>query len=232
MIREQRYKEILKIVEKEEIISVDKLSTSLNIPLTSLRRYLKELEFRHKIIKTHGEVRSNKTSLIVEDYLDNKLIINVQAKQLIALKALKKIRPRTCIFLDSGSTAYYLAKILNPDLRLKIVTNSFLNVQELAKNDHKDIYLIGGKYDPVTSSILGYQAINDLKNYAFDASFIGINAIDDENNIYTTSDEHAQLKIQVIKNSNIAYGLVDKSKKHSRSFYKFASTSDLELIES
>lgn len=99
--------------------------------------------------------------MIVEDYLDNKLIINVQAKQLIALKALKKIRPRTCIFLDSGSTAYYLAKILNPDLRLKIVTNSFLNVQELAQNDHKDIYLIGGKYDPVTSSILGYQAIND-----------------------------------------------------------------------
>lgn len=35
MIREQRYKEILKIIEKEEIISVDKLSTSLNIPLTS-----------------------------------------------------------------------------------------------------------------------------------------------------------------------------------------------------
>ncbi|WP_269085652.1 hypothetical protein [Mycoplasma capricolum] len=107
----------------------------------------------------------------------------------------------------------------------------FLNVQELSKNNHKNIYLLGGKYQVVTSSILGYQAINDLKNYSFDLSFIGINAVDEQNNIYITSDDHAQLKIQVIKNSNKSYGLVDQSKKHSKSFYKFATNLELELIE-
>ncbi|UVO24734.1 hypothetical protein [Mycoplasma capricolum] len=40
------------------------------------------------------------------------------------LKLLKKIKPKTCIFLDSGSTTYYLAKILDPNLDLKNVTNS------------------------------------------------------------------------------------------------------------
>ncbi|WP_434329507.1 DeoR/GlpR family DNA-binding transcription regulator [Mycoplasma capricolum subsp. capricolum] len=231
MIKEQRYKEILKKLEINELLSLDFLSTDLNIPLTTLRRDLKELEQRHKVIRTHGGVQLNKSNLIVEDYLDNKINLNIQAKQQIAIKALKKIKPKTCIFLDSGSTTYYLAKILDPNLDLKIVTNSILNVQELSKNNHQNIYLLGGKYQMVTSSILGYQAVNDLKNYSFDLSFIGINAVDEQNNIYTTSDDHAQLKIQVIKNSNKSYGLVDQSKKHSKSFYKFATNLELELIE-
>ncbi|AJK51881.1 DeoR family transcriptional regulator [Mycoplasma capricolum] len=90
MIKEQRYKEILKKLEINELLSLDFLSTDLNIPLTTLRRDLKELEQRHKVIRTHGGVQLNKSNLIVEDYLDNKINLNIQAKQQIAIKALKK----------------------------------------------------------------------------------------------------------------------------------------------
>ncbi|CEA12336.1 DeoR family transcriptional regulator [Mycoplasma capricolum] len=90
MIKEQRYKEILKKLEINELLSLDFLSTDLNIPLTTLRRDLKGLEQRHKVIRTHGGVQLNKSNLIVEDYLDNKINLNIQAKQQIAIKALKK----------------------------------------------------------------------------------------------------------------------------------------------
>lgn len=230
MIKELRHSAILKYLKDRDVVVIEDISIQLDIPLTTLRRDLIELMNEGKIIKLHGGAKLPKNNFVDEDYLENKLKINVEAKQAIAQQALQKIKNNSTIFLDAGSNVYYLAKILDPKANLTIVTNSILNIQELAHLGHQKIYLLGGKFTNVTGAILGYEAIEAMQNYFFDMSFIGINAVDDEGNIYTTSSEHAQIKMEIIKHSSQTFGLVDESKLHSKSFYRFASIDEVELI--
>ncbi|QHX35947.1 DeoR family transcriptional regulator [Spiroplasma sp. TIUS-1] len=230
MIKEQRYDVIKEFLKGKGIVLVEKISIELTIPLTTLRRDLNGMDKLGIINKHHGGVELVESFIIPEEFFDHKVAINIKEKLEIAKKAISKIKRNESIFIDAGSNGYYIAKLLKPNLELTIVTNSIYNIQELSKNGHKNIYLLGGKFKVVTGAIVGYEAIEALKNYNFDKAFIGVNAVDKNNDIYTTSSEHAQIKIEIIKHSQKAYGLADSSKLNSKSFYKFANTRELELI--
>ncbi|ASZ08936.1 DeoR/GlpR transcriptional regulator [Mesoplasma chauliocola] len=228
MIKKQRQNNILNYLKGKKIVSIETLSNELLIPLTTLRRDLQDLETEEKIIKLHGGVEYKEPSFIYEDFFEKKIKDNVKEKEEIAKKAIKFINKNDSIFIDSGSNGYFIAKNLKAELNLQIVTNSIYNVLELIKKGHQNVYLLGGKFTNVTGAILGFEAIEALKNYNFDKAFLGINAVDEEGNIYTTSPEHAQIKVEVIKNSRESFGLADSSKFYRKSFYKFA---DKELIK-
>ncbi|ATZ21392.1 DeoR/GlpR family DNA-binding transcription regulator [Mesoplasma tabanidae] len=230
MIKKQRQTIILNFLKGKKIVAVETLSNELNIPLTTLRRDLTELEDLKKIVKLHGGVEYKEPSFIYEDFFEKKIKDNVKEKEAIAKEAIKKISKNDSIFIDSGSNGYFIAKNLKADLNLQIVTNSIYNILELVKHGHDNVYLLGGKFTNVTGAILGFEALEALKNYNFDKAFLGVNAVDANGNIYTTSPEHAQIKIEVIKNSRESYGLADSSKMDRKSFYKFADKETIKLI--
>ncbi|KAF5306452.1 hypothetical protein FQR65_LT18572 [Abscondita terminalis] len=214
MLKEVRLQKLLDYLkENADIVPIEKISLDLNIPLTTLRRDLQILEEKNDIIKSHGAVKYNDSNnLIYEDLLELKIETNVEEKKAIAKKAIELIQKNQTVFLDSGSSTYYIAEQLNPNLNLKIVTNSIYNVLSLRKRGHNSVYILGGQFKEVTGAILGYESILALKNYNFDVSFIGVNAIDNDGDIYTTSPEHGQIKIEIIKHSQKSYGLADSKK--------------------
>lgn len=230
MIKKERQTIILNFLKDKKIVTVDTLSNELNIPLTTLRRDLLQLEELNKIVKLHGGVEYKQPAFIYEDFFEKKIKDNVKEKEAIAKTAIKLIAKNDSIFIDSGSNGYFIAKHLKSDLNLQIVTNSIYNVLELVKQGHENVYLLGGKFTNVTGAILGFEALEALKNYNFDKAFLGINAVDEDGNIYTTSSEHAQVKIEVIKNSKESYGLADSSKMNRKSFYKFDEKELIKLI--
>ncbi|AAT75536.1 fru repressor [Mesoplasma florum L1] len=230
MIKKQRQSIILNFLKGKKIVAIETLSNELKIPLTTLRRDLAELEELKKIVKLHGGVEYKEPAFIYEDFFEKKIKDNVKEKETIAKEAIKKIKKNDSIFIDSGSNGYFIAKNLKADLNLQIVTNSIYNILELVKNGHDNVYLLGGKFTNVTGAILGFEALEALKNYNFDIAFLGVNAVDENGNIYTTSPEHAQVKIEVIKNSRESYGLADSSKLDRKSFYKFADKESIKLI--
>ncbi|AGY41252.1 Transcriptional repressor of the fructose operon, DeoR family [Mesoplasma florum W37] len=230
MIKKQRQSIILNFLKGKKIVAIETLSNELKIPLTTLRRDLAELEELKKIVKLHGGVEYKEPAFIYEDFFEKKIKDNVKEKETIAKEAIKKIKKNDSIFIDSGSNGYFVAKNLKADLNLQIVTNSIYNILELVKNGHDNVYLLGGKFTNVTGAILGFEALEALKNYNFDIAFLGVNAVDENGNIYTTSPEHAQVKIEVIKNSRESYGLADSSKLDRKSFYKFADKELIKLI--
>ena len=83
-------------------------------------------------------------------------------------------------------------------------------------------FIVGGKIKSKTSSTVGFSAIEFLKSFNFDYSFIGANAFNI--NGYSTPDpEEAMVKSQVIERSKAAYFLCDHSKLNKTSFINFAS---------
>src|SRR5699024_8201834 len=187
MIKEQRYELILEKLSNSMIQSLEKLSLDLNIPMTTLRRDLTDLESQGLVLKLRGGAKKVNNNIVIEEKFENKIEYNIEEKLRLAEKAVKLIKLNESVFLDTGSSTFYIAKLLDPKLNLTIVTNSIYNVQELAKNGHTNIYLLGGKFTSVTGAILGYEAIEALEKYFFDKSFLGVNAIDKNYDIFTTS---------------------------------------------
>ncbi|WP_339031157.1 DeoR/GlpR family DNA-binding transcription regulator [Spiroplasma endosymbiont of Cantharis nigra] len=230
MIREERLKLILDFVNEQDYCSNEKISKHLNIPFTTLRRDLTDLHNESKLKRVHGGAKTIREKSILEAFLDEKLLTNVDAKKNIAIKALACIKPFETIFLDAGSTTFFLAEILKPELNNKIYTNSIINAQILAKNGIKDINLLPGKLKISTRAICGVETITALSKYNFDLAFIGINAIDNEFNFFTTDEDEAEVKKIAIKNSQFSFGLADTSKNKSKSLVKFSDKSQIALI--
>lgn len=220
--------EIYSYIEQNGIVSVTNLEDILKVPRTTLLRYLNELVNDGKIIKTFGEVqirKSHKESLAFGRVNDNK-----KTKQTIALKAIEYIKDGDVIFLDAGSTTFYLAKLLsNKDIT--IYTNNLL-LTSLINEEYKPIInFLPGKVNKKTLAIASIQTLSALDELSFDKSFIGFNSlIDDE--LSTTNIEEATVKKNVIKRTKPinAYVLGRKSKSVERAKFKFASKNEVKII--
>ncbi|QGS51890.1 DeoR/GlpR family DNA-binding transcription regulator [Spiroplasma tabanidicola] len=230
MLREERLKIILDYVNSNGFCSNEDISKALGIPFSTLRRDLNDLQSEYKLKRVHGGAQSIVEKSILEESITSKLESNVEAKIIIAKKALNCIKPGETIFLDAGSSTYHLAKLIKPELRIRVYTNSIINAQTLANNGINEVYILPGKFKPTTNAICGVETIAAIKKYYFDVSFIGINAIDNEYNFYTTDDDEAEVKKLVIENSQFSFGLADKSKMKSKSFIKFSDKRKIALI--
>ncbi|WP_338985648.1 DeoR/GlpR family DNA-binding transcription regulator [Spiroplasma endosymbiont of Diplazon laetatorius] len=230
MIREERLRLILDYVNEQDYCSNEQISKHLNIPFTTLRRDLTDLHNESKLKRVHGGAKTIREKSILEAVLDEKLLTNIDAKKNIAKKALACIKPFETIFLDAGSTTFFLAELIKPEFNNKIYTNSIINAQILAKNGIKDINLLPGKLKISTVAICGVETIAALSKYNFDLAFLGINAVDNEYNFFTTDEDEAEVKRIAIRNSQFAFGLADTSKNNSKSLVKFSDKSQIALI--
>ncbi|PPE04139.1 DeoR/GlpR family DNA-binding transcription regulator [Williamsoniiplasma lucivorax] len=230
MLREERIKLILDFVNQKGYCTNELISKELGIPFTTLRRDLTDLHNESKLRRVHGGAATIKEKSILETNLHEKLALNIEAKRNIAQKALACIKPLETIFLDAGSSTYYLAELIKPEYNNKVYTNSIINAQILAKNAIRDIYLLPGKLKLSTGAICGIETIQALTKYNFDVAFLGINAIDSAFNFYTTDEDEAEIKRTAIKNSQFTFGLGDSSKMNSKSFVKFSDKKEIALI--
>ncbi|WP_338969754.1 DeoR/GlpR family DNA-binding transcription regulator [Spiroplasma endosymbiont of Labia minor] len=229
-MKAQRLDLITEFVNKHGYCSNELISENLNIPLTTLRRDLDELDKISKIIRIYGGAKSILNNVIYEQKLDEKLEKNITAKKNIAKKALDCIKENEIIFIDAGSTTLQLAKLIKPNLNLKIYTNSIENAIQLSKNNVNNINLIPGRLKNATGSIVGVDAISYLDNFHFDAAFIGVNAVDEEFNFYTTDTDEATIKKKIIEHSTLPFALIDSSKLNSISIVKFSSKNKMPII--
>lgn len=230
MLREERWRNILDYVNKKGYCTNEELSKALQIPFTTLRRDLTDLNDYNRLERVHGGAKAVRERSILEEMLEFKLTNNVEAKQTIAEKALLCIKENETIFLDAGSSTSFLARLITPEKRVRVYTNSIVNAQILANNGVKNIYVLPGRLKLSTQAICGVETLNAISNYHFDVAFIGINAIDADFNFYTTNDDEAEIKKKAIRCSQLSFGLADSSKMDSKAFIKFSNKKEIALI--
>jgi DeoR family fructose operon transcriptional repressor len=115
-------------------------------------------------------------------------------------------------------------------MNLTIYTNSIENALLLSKKDIQNIILIPGKLKNTTRSIVGIEAVSFIDDYHFDVAFLGVNAIDENFNYYTTDAEEAALKKKVIAKTELPFVLANHSKFNSISLVKFGSKKRLPVL--
>lgn len=225
----ERRKYILEKLNLNGIVNVHEIAETLGIHETTIRRDLEKLEKEGKLTRVHGGAILNDEDENVELTMDQKMVLNYEAKKVVCKRACEYVQDGDCVFVDGGTTTYSMIDYL-ASKKIKIVTHSDLVIRRVKKCE-AEIITVGGKYLPHYSMSVGASAINEISKYHFDHCFIGCVGINvDERMAYTSEQETLDVKRAAMENSDQKYLLIDSHKLNVRGFCKFAHLNEFDKI--
>jgi DeoR/GlpR family transcriptional regulator of sugar metabolism len=130
---------------------------------------------------------------------------------MIAQKCIEYIHDGDCIYLDSGSTTYQIAKYIKNKKNLTVITNSIPVVNELLTSEI-ELIMIGGKVRKKEKSIASYDFLFNFNELNILKAFICASGITVENGISDYNLEEAITRKKIIELSNEVYVAADSTK--------------------
>ena len=195
MLTEQRYEQILKLLEKEGSITVTEVKELLNISESTVRRDITALHNAGKLVKVFGgAVASDHVVTPQEPTVAQKITVHVSEKQRIAEYAAGLIGQGEFIYLDAGTTTGWMLEYIR-EPRATYITNAFSHAKRLSEKGFH-VILIGGELKGSTEAIVGAEAVLNIQKYHFSKGFFGTNGID-QKMAFTTPDINEALVKQV-----------------------------------
>lgn len=227
MLEAERFEKILRELNKKEKLSYKELDSIIKVSSSTIRRDVEKMSRSGLLIKIKGGISQLK-KLNFDPEITARFNENVEEKKEIAEKAFKIIESGDFIYLDAGTTVFYLAEKLK-NIDVTVTTNGITHIEELLKNRVKTI-LVGGEIKAATKSIVGIETIEFLSKYRFDKCFLGTNGISLEAGLTTPEINEAMVKREVLKVSGEKYVLADKEKFDKISNIKFSSLENCKII--
>lgn len=227
MQKSKRLKLIKEIMLERKDLQVSELVEAMSVASEStIRRDIKDLVSDGFLIEHYG-------SIVLNEKNDSDVLFSVRAtknteeKNKIAIEAAKLIKDNAFVYLDAGSTTLSMVRHISATNCI-FVTNGINVATELAAN-HFTVHLVGGELKLITMAIVGEAALNNIKNYHFDISFIGTNGISEVG--YSTPDiREGILKQAVVSHSRHSYIVADRSKFEKTTSFVFATPEECDLI--
>lgn len=225
----RRHQLILDRLDHDKHIAVLDLCTSLGVSAVTIRKDLKLLEEKGLLFRTHGGA-SLKNPYANDRSVIEKEKISIVEKSVIAQTAANLILDNDSILIASGTTVQALAKAINPEKVLMVVTSSLPITMELNKNKNMKVLQLGGFVRQNSFSVTGDYAVQILENMSCSKLFIGADGIDLEYGLTTSNLEEATLNQKMIASANKLIVLADSSKFGKRSFAKICALDKVDLI--
>ena len=230
MVLIDRWIEILEYLKIKKFATVEEMMEKFKISRSTLRRDLIAMEERGHIKRTRGGAE------LVEQIKDNIEWVNLAEifknnkddKIKIAKKASEFIKDNDVIFIDSGSTCYYVIDFIKAE-NITVVTNGIAHIQKLMAKGI-NTYILGGYAKPDQNLIIGEDTEKKVSNMNFDVAFLGTMGIDKEAGFTTSLLIDGDVKRAVIKSSKECYILADKSKFNIRRFYTYGNFNEGTII--
>ena len=221
MLTEQRYEQILKLLEKEGSITVTEVKELLNTSESTVRRDITALHNAGKLVKVFGgAVASDHVVTPQEPTVAQKMTVHVSEKRQIAEYAAGLIGQDEFIYLDAGTTTGYMLEFLL-NKNVTVVTNAVVHAQQLAKASVK-VRLVGGELKSSTEAVVGSEAMETLRKYHFTKGFFGTNGVTKKTGLTTPDANEAMVKKSAMEQCQKKYVLCDKSKFGEVSSVTFA----------
>jgi DeoR/GlpR family transcriptional regulator of sugar metabolism len=209
--RRQRVRELLM---QNGAVTITELRSRFGISPMTARRDLAVLEQRGLARRTHGGAVVPPVTA-QENSFAQRLGTATEAKQRLADAAVSLLQPGETLFLDSSSTAYFVAcRIAQIGLAARIVTNSGAIMQAVAacEHEHVQLFAIGGTLRRLTGSYVGPSAVRAIREHYADRAVMSVMGIA-RNGVLMDGDAlEAEVKRAMIAQSAHSLLLVDESK--------------------
>ena len=231
MLIENRFSQILKILEQQQSVTVLELTELLNTSESTIRRDLTELHKQGLLIKVHGGAVSNGMNYMTQDAeISDRQELNREEKLSIASYCAGLIQDLDFVYLDAGSTTELIIEYLKA-VQAVFVTNGLTHARKLAARGFK-VYLIGGMLKSTTEAVVGTEAVESLMKYNFTKGFFGTNGVNHKSGFTTPETDEALVKKTAMAKCKEAYIVCDSSKFNQISSITFAGFNDTQIITS
>ena len=221
---------MLSIAERHKYI-LDNLNKYGFVRITDVANELGVTKVKGLLYKVHGSARPANPHVADLDVhvKDN---INRDAKRLIAQRAVEMLGDADSIIVASGSTVYAFAEeikmrawhhlnIVTPFLRLGVLLNEAENVA---------VVQLGGTVHKKSLSVLGEEAARELDDCICSKVFFGVDGIDLEHGITTSTIDEAKLTRRMMRAASQVVVLADSSKFGQRGFGRICALEDIDVI--
>ena len=228
LFAEERQRLILEKLKKDSKVLVQDLAESFSVSQATIRTDLKELENAGALIRTHGGAIPM-LRVGFEQNTQQKQVTHIKERQRIAEAGLDFIRDGDTIAIDTGTTTYEFAKLLNTKNNLTIVTNDLLIATLLEDTTDFNIIMLGGRIRHGFHCTIGSMVLDQVGDINVDTAFICGNAFNLERGFMTPSAEHAEIKKGMKEIASKTIMLMGSHKFGSLSLYTFARLSDIDV---
>lgn len=231
MNKAERIQRIFEILSTEGNASTKYLAEALSVSEATIRRDLNDLSLEGSmpIKRVRGGVVYSIEKLGFEPMFDLKVLKMVEAKKKIAKIALNLVEDGDTLFLDSGTTIYYFAKLLGSKKGLKVVTVDVKVAEQLAKHPNVKTVLACGEVRPGYYSLGGTETVMFLSEFRADKAFISTDAWNIEGT-FNSSNFEVEIKRKMIELSKTKYLLADHTKYDKDAFIKVTNISVFKAI--
>lgn len=225
----ERHQYILSKLKKEGKVNVLDLCMDLNVSSVTIRKDLKVLEDKNLLYRTHGGGTSS-NPYTIDRPVNEKEKIRSEEKSGIGAIAASLIEPNDCIIIASGTTVLSLAKHIQPEGNLTVITAALNVATELNRHPEIEVLVLGGLLRKSSSSATGMYAEKVLDDFSCSKLFLGVDGIDPDFGLTTTHIQEAQLNRKMIAASQKTIVLADSSKFGKRGFGRICGLEDIEQV--
>lgn len=225
----ERHNTILEILKQRGSVLVSDLAEILKVSSVTIRKDLTMLEEKKMLYRTHG------SAILINPYINDRNVsekekMNPEEKQAIAKVAAKSIIPDDSIIIASGTTMFFLAREIQPQEHLTVITSSINVTAILARHNNIDIVQLGGLVRNSSVSVVSEYAVKMLENFSCSKLFIGVDGIDLNYGLTTTNLLEANLNRSMIQAAQKTIVLTDSSKFGRRGFGKICGLDAIDQI--
>lgn len=225
----ERHEFILKKLQDSGHVNVQELSTQMKVSEVTIRKDLKMLEDRNLLFRSHGG--ASKANPYANDRpVAEKERLNSIEKQQIAKVAAAMIGHNDSIIIASGTTMHALSRSIHPEQHLTVITSALNVALELSHHQNVEVLQLGGQLRQNSSSVMGPYAEQILNDVACSILFLGVDGIDLEMGITTTSLMEARLNQKMMTAAQITIVLADSSKFGKRGLGKICALDQIQHI--
>jgi len=199
------------LLARHHYLSLGELCDRLDVSEPTARRDLAALAADRAIIRTRGGalVEYNQKFPSFRERLGRASAV----KRRLAEAAARLLKPDQTVWLDGGTTVYYVAEAL-ADRRpagLVVVTHNMPAAELLADLGDVDVHLLGGQYFRRTSLLLGPRTVSAARRWRFDVALLGVEGID-RAGLWNSLREVVSLQRAVLRASALSVVLADAVK--------------------
>ena len=219
---------IVDYLKQKKYCSVEELAKHFKVSGATMYRDISELALRNVVQRVYGGVvfqeHHSQTPPPAHSPFQERIICNQDKKEAIAAQALGLIGENDILFLDSSTTVYHLALLLETSTfsNLTIITNSAAIIQNFHKYPPHYVRIgLGGSYDVQLNSFLSQSTLRQLEDLEISKAFISAFGVGDEK--ATSNHEfHTGLLRKVMELAERKYLLADRSKYNRSGLFRIA----------
>ena len=228
-MKRNRQKEIIKLLEREKVVSSVHLMELFDVSLATIRRDLDQLEKQGVLRKTYGGAELKEQTSYLLPSLAVRHNSFPKSKASIAMAALQYIPDNCTIALDAGSTISELCSLLANKRNLIIICSDTYNANLCLASGNR-VYMMGGFLTPDGTSD-GTYAKEFLSNIGeLDLFICSTDGADPQDGLTTNEVGINELKRRYLKKASTTILIVDHSKFKQKGFCKTCDFSDIDIM--